>query len=298
MHRRTLPILILVLGSASTYLFAAGAAELFSGSMFPFDPRTVAQPIESAHSTSTLLAPARDLRAATIIDSDPFDSTRKSPTPPPRDDSMLQSCTGAARLVIAAVDAEVPSRSLAVVDTGGVRPMVREGSMIGSRRVAVITRERVYLRDGRSYCFVSQNFPATQIDGPTSSSSVSSSTATVATPAWARGIRKLDDKTVEVDRLTRDAILDEQSELMKDIRVAPEKEGGRVVGLRLLTVRPDSLLGRLGLRSGDRLTSINGFEVTSPERMLEAYAKLRVAPTLSVAIVRGGSPMSIDVTIR
>ena len=71
-----------------------------------------------------------------------------------------------------------------------------------------------------------------------------------------------------------------------------------MVGIRLFGVRPDSLLGTLGLENGDRLSSINGFEVSDPQRALEAYARLRTADRLSVSINRKGKPMTIDFNIK
>jgi hypothetical protein len=39
----------------------------------------------------------------------------------------------------------------------------------------------------------------------------------------------------------------------------------------LFGIRPDTLLGTLGLENGDRLQTINGFDMASPEKALEAY---------------------------
>ena len=55
---------------------------------------------------------------------------------------------------------------------------------------------------------------------------------------------------------------------------------------------------RLGLESGDSLRSINGFSLTDPQKALEAYARLRTADHLSVAIERGGQLMTVDFIIR
>ena len=41
---------------------------------------------------------------------------------------------------------------------------------------------------------------------------------------------------------------------MKSARIVPEKEGDKVVGIRLFGIRPDSLLGTLGIENGDRLS--------------------------------------------
>jgi general secretion pathway protein C len=85
---------------------------------------------------------------------------------------------------------------------------------------------------------------------------------------------------------------------MKQARIVPEQKDGKVVGIRLFGIRPDTLLGKLGLQNGDRLEAINGFEMASPEKALEAYAKLRTAESLNVKVTRRGQPVSIDFKIQ
>lgn len=85
--------------------------------------------------------------------------------------------------------------------------------------------------------------------------------------------------------------------LLQSVRVVPEQMNGKVVGLRLFGIRPASLLGTLGLKNGDRLESINGFDVTNPEKALEAYARLRTAPHLQLRLQRSGRPLEVDLNI-
>ena len=61
---------------------------------------------------------------------------------------------------------------------------------------------------------------------------------------------------------------------------------------------PDSLLGTIGLQNGDRLETIKGFDITSPEKALEAYARLRTAGSITVAVNRKGKPVTIEYRIR
>jgi general secretion pathway protein C len=117
-------------------------------------------------------------------------------------------------------------------------------------------------------------------------------------PEIASKIHKVSETEFNVERSVVDQILENQAELMRSARIVPEKEGDKVVGIRLFGVRPDSLLGTLGLENGDRLSSINGFEMSDPQKALEAYARLRTADRLSVSINRKGNPMTIDFNIK
>ena len=76
------------------------------------------------------------------------------------------------------------------------------------------------------------------------------------------------------------------------------EQGGRVVGVQLFGVRGNSLLGRLGMQNGDVLNRINGLDIASPDRALEAYSRLRTSDSLQVSVTRGGQPVNIDFHIR
>jgi len=111
-------------------------------------------------------------------------------------------------------------------------------------------------------------------------------------------IHKVSATEFNVERSVIDGILENQAELMKSARIVPEKEGDKVVGIRLFGVKPDSLLGTLGIENGDRLSAINGFEMSDPQKALEAYTKLRTADHLTVAVNRHGTPVNIDFNIK
>jgi general secretion pathway protein C len=111
-------------------------------------------------------------------------------------------------------------------------------------------------------------------------------------------IHKISATQFDVERSAIDMILENQGELMKSARIVPVNQDGKVAGVRLLGIRPDSLLSVLGLENGDQLSSINGFEMSDPQKALEAYAKLRTADHLTVAVTRKGQPTNIDFSIK
>jgi general secretion pathway protein C len=113
-----------------------------------------------------------------------------------------------------------------------------------------------------------------------------------------KGIQKVGPNEFNVDRGVVDKILENQAELMRQARIVPEQENGKVVGIRLFGVRPDTLLGTLGMENGDRLQTINGFDMTSPEKALEAYARLRTADHLTVTVNRKGQDTNLDYNIK
>ena len=48
----------------------------------------------------------------------------------------------------------------------------------------------------------------------------------------------------------------------------------------------------------DILKTINGFDMTSPEKALEAYAKLRTSPEITIGVNRGDKPLNIVFNIK
>jgi general secretion pathway protein C len=117
-------------------------------------------------------------------------------------------------------------------------------------------------------------------------------------PDIAAKIQRVSESEFNIDRSVVDKILENQAELMRSARIVPEQKDGKVVGIRLFGIRPDTLLGTLGLENGDRLETINGFDMGSPEKALEAYARLRTAGNLNVKVNRRGKPLSIDFNIK
>jgi general secretion pathway protein C len=114
----------------------------------------------------------------------------------------------------------------------------------------------------------------------------------------AQKIKKIGPNEFDVDRSAIDMILAQHAQLMHSVRVSPDQKNGHVAGIRVLNVRPDTLLGKLGFKNGDRIDSINGFNLSSPEKALQAYARLRTASNISVKIKRGGKASAIDFHVK
>jgi len=111
-------------------------------------------------------------------------------------------------------------------------------------------------------------------------------------------IQKVSETEFNVDRSVIDNILENQAQLMRSARIVPEQKDGKTVGIRLFGIRQDTLLGTLGMQNGDRLEKINGFDMASPEKALEAYARLRTATSLTVQVQRRGKPLTIEYKIN
>lgn len=110
-------------------------------------------------------------------------------------------------------------------------------------------------------------------------------------------IQRVSDTTYNVERSLVESALGDTSQFLRSVRVVPEVKDGKTVGLRLFGIRPESLLSSLGVRNGDRLESINGFELAKPEKALEAYARLRGASQLRLRLTRASAPLELSVNV-
>jgi general secretion pathway protein C len=113
-----------------------------------------------------------------------------------------------------------------------------------------------------------------------------------------RGIKKTGPNSYEVQHSTLDALLGNMGALAKAARIVPETKDGKSTGFRLLSMKPDGPFGRIGLQNGDVISAINGLEMTSPDKALEVYTKLKTANHLSVGLERNGQKITEDYNIR
>ena len=108
-----------------------------------------------------------------------------------------------------------------------------------------------------------------------------------------QGIVRISDTEFYVDRILVDDAILAGTEHMGQPHLLPEKENGKVSGVRVFGVRPDTLFGMLGIQSGDSIQAVDGFDITRPENALDAYARLRTATDLTVRIRRRGSTLNL-----
>jgi general secretion pathway protein C len=113
-----------------------------------------------------------------------------------------------------------------------------------------------------------------------------------------KGVKKLDDSHYEIDRSLVDKILGDPSVVMRQARIVPSIVNGKPNGFKMYAIRPNSVFAKIGMQNGDTITSINGFDMTSPDKALEVYTKVRSASNLSIAIIRRGQASAMEYSIK
>jgi general secretion pathway protein C len=113
-----------------------------------------------------------------------------------------------------------------------------------------------------------------------------------------KGVRRVSDTAYEIDRDLVDKILADPSVVARQARIVPSIKDGKANGFKMYAIRPNSVFAKIGLQNGDTIQSINGFDMSSPDKALEVYTKVRSASNLSISILRRGQPVSMDYSIK
>jgi general secretion pathway protein C len=112
-----------------------------------------------------------------------------------------------------------------------------------------------------------------------------------------KNIRKTGETSYEVAQSEVDAALSNLTALSTQARIVPAFEGGKAVGFKLFSIRPGSLYSKIGLQNGDVISRVNGYEMTSPDKALELYQKLKDTKQVTVDVKRRGKPTTLDYSI-
>lgn len=112
------------------------------------------------------------------------------------------------------------------------------------------------------------------------------------------GIKKVDDTHYEIDRALVDKLLANPMSVARGARVVPSIKNGKANGFKLYAIRPNSIYGKLGLMNGDTIHAVNGFELTTPDKALEVYTKVKESSNLSVSVTRRGKPVNLGYNIQ
>ncbi len=112
-------------------------------------------------------------------------------------------------------------------------------------------------------------------------------------------IKKIAEGSYEIERALVNDLLANPMSVARGARIVPSSnKNGQPNGFKLYAVQSTSVFAKLGIRSGDTVTSVNGFDLSSPDNALEVYTKVREARNLSVSVIRRSEPMTLNYLIR
>lgn len=112
-----------------------------------------------------------------------------------------------------------------------------------------------------------------------------------------RNIKNLGNDRFIISRDEVDKQLSNLNVLATQARIVPHFEGGQGAGFKLFAIRPGSVYSKIGIQNGDVIKQINGEMINSPDKALEAYARLKNAQSIQIDLVRNGQKKTLQYSI-
>lgn len=96
----------------------------------------------------------------------------------------------------------------------------------------------------------------------------------------------------------RDTVVANPKGFLEMVHVMPAMNDGKQVGYRVFPGQDSKVLGALGLRAGDVVTTVNGVSLTDSGAAAGIVPKLKSAEHLTIAYVREGEARTEDVSLK
>lgn len=113
-----------------------------------------------------------------------------------------------------------------------------------------------------------------------------------------RGITCTTPTQCEIKRSLVDKLSNNPLSLYSSVALPPNLKDGQANGVIVRFLKPNNLFAKLGMQHLDVLKSINGADISSPDKGLEAYTNLKKASNLTLVIERKGQTITLDYKIR
>jgi general secretion pathway protein C len=113
-----------------------------------------------------------------------------------------------------------------------------------------------------------------------------------------KGIVKVADNQYKIPQSDVEEVMANLNTVSTQARIVPSFEGGKATGFKLFSIRPNSVYNKIGLQNGDVVNRINGYEITSPDKALEVYTKLRDSKEITVDLTRRGQKVSVNYQVQ
>ncbi len=195
--------------------------------------------------------------------------------------------------LVGTVVSQIEKYSLAILidnstNTTGVYSV---GDQLNDAVITGIERKRMYYKRGKKFEYL-------DLEEERKEKVAKVQPAVSPAPPSGEGISKIAEGKYVVSQSELEKTLSNLNDVAMQARIVPNFEGGKANGFKIFNIKSGSIYEKIGLRNGDVIQKINGFEINSPDKAFEVYQKLKDAKAINIDINRGGSSMSFDYTIR
>jgi len=175
-------------------------------------------------------------------------------------------------------------------DSTGMQDVFKVGdSVFGIGKLYIVKKDKVLLKQGERTIEIPLEDVKVKEIKKTASGEIS--TASSFARKVERGIYMLDQERVQ-------QAISNPNQIMTDARLKPNIVNGRQEGFILSEVKPGGIYQSLGLLNGDVLLRINEYEISNPERALQAFTALKGLERVQIDLIRGGSKMTMTYQIK
>ena len=178
--------------------------------------------------------------------------------------------------------------NVAIVERLGRQEICHEGDRVGQVQIQKVLRHKAIIKiDGRDE-LLAMEFQKNSSDAPTSKlqGKDGQQPASNAYPP------------IRLDRAELASSFEDLHKLMKSVRIHRYKEGKEQGGFLVTSIKPGSLLAKMGLRNGDMIIGVNDESVTRVQQATDFYKALVEGGYLSLEIKRRGHPQTLQFEIQ
>jgi type II secretion system protein C len=110
--------------------------------------------------------------------------------------------------------------------------------------------------------------------------------------------QRIGRSTYVVDQARLQQMISNPGQIMTDARLRPNVSDGRENGYTLSEVKPGGIYQSLGLQEGDVLLRINEYDISNPEKALQAFSALKGLDRVQIDLMRSGARMTMTYQIK
>lgn len=175
-------------------------------------------------------------------------------------------------------------------DNTGMQEVFKIGEPVfGAGKLHAVKRDKAVLRRGQ----VTMEVPLEDVT--VKEISRRGSGVSLSSPAFAQ---KIGRDNYLVDQAKVQQMIMNPGQMMTDARLRPNIADGKEEGFVLSEVKPGGIYQSLGLQNGDVLLRINDYDISNPERALQAFTALRGMDRVQIDLIRAGSKMTMTYQIK
>lgn len=175
-------------------------------------------------------------------------------------------------------------------DRTGMQEVFRLGeSVFGAGNLSRVEREKVLLKQGgREIEILLDDVKIKEISKP----------GTAGSPQLSAFAQRVGRGLYIVDQNKLQQAIANPGQMMTDARLKPNVANGKEEGFVLSEVKSGGIYHSLGLQDGDVLLRINEYDISNPERALQAFNALRGLDRVQIDMIRSGARMTMTYQIK